>query len=429
TEDTLYSGNLAATDVDNSLLTYSIGTSPAKGVVTITDANTGAFTFVPASNATGSDSFTFKVNDGLVDSGYVTVNITINQVNDPPVGNPQSVTTNEDTTYTGTLSGSDVENSVLTFSLVNMPSKGVVILNDVQTGAFTYVPNVNANGSDSFTFKVNDGSADSLPVVVNLQILPVNDAPVLANFGVTGLEDTTISLNLADFTNAFSDPENDSLASIKILSLPSTGVLKLSGNNISLNQLILSNQIDNLAYEPVLNEYGTRQFTAAAYDGASFSEAATISLIVVPSNDIPTLSAINPLAGATEDTPFEITYSVLSAASNAADVEDSSLSFRVASVTNGILESWDGSQWVPASNTTVLAANQKLRWTPPANTNGILDAFTVVALDSGGLESATPVLVRVTTAAVNDVPVANAQSITPTEDTTYTGTLTGSDIE
>jgi hypothetical protein len=68
------------------------------------------------------------------------------------------------------LNASDSDGNPLTFSLVANGSKGVAAITNASTGAFTYTPNAGAQGSDSFTFKVNDGQADSNVAVVNVTI-------------------------------------------------------------------------------------------------------------------------------------------------------------------------------------------------------------------------------------------------------------------
>ncbi len=125
-EDTPASGTLVATDVDNATLTYSlVDTSNANGTVTITDVNTGAYSYTPAANFFRTATFTFKANDGSVDSNIATITITVNAVNDAPVANAGTLTTNEDTHATGTLVATDVDNATLTYSLVDTTNANV----------------------------------------------------------------------------------------------------------------------------------------------------------------------------------------------------------------------------------------------------------------------------------------------------------------
>ena len=160
-EDTSKTGQLLGADVDGSALTFIKATDPSNGTVTI-NSTTGAYTYTPIANFNGTDSFTFKVNDGTVDSAVATVSITVAAVNDTPVAAAASATTNEDTAKTGTLAGTDVDGNTLTFAKVADPSNGTVTVN-VNTGAYTYTPTANFNGTDSFTFKVNDGTVEWHP--------------------------------------------------------------------------------------------------------------------------------------------------------------------------------------------------------------------------------------------------------------------------
>ena len=77
TQDTPATGTLQATDADSNPLTYSIVANGSKGTAVVTNASTGAYTYTPNAGATGADSFTFKANDGTVDSNTATVNVTI----------------------------------------------------------------------------------------------------------------------------------------------------------------------------------------------------------------------------------------------------------------------------------------------------------------------------------------------------------------
>ena len=132
-------------------------------------------------------------------------------------------------------------------------------------------------------------------------------------------------------------------------------------------------------------------------------------MTVAAVNDAPTLTTVSTLTGATEDTAFTISYATLAAAANAADVDvGDTLSFRVEAVTTGTLTT-SGSSVV--AGTTLLSTGQDLVWTPAANANATLNAFTIKAWD-GTTTSATAIQVQVTVAAVNDAPVAGADTLT-----------------
>src|SRR5207249_6367674 len=113
-------------------------------------------------NYNGPASFTFKANDGSLDSNIATVTITVTAVNDAPVAQDGTLTTAEDTAATGTLVASDVDSATLTYSLVSTAgSHGTVTITNASTGAYTYTPAANYNGPASFTFKASDGSLAS----------------------------------------------------------------------------------------------------------------------------------------------------------------------------------------------------------------------------------------------------------------------------
>ena len=142
----------------------------------------GSFTYTPSGNYNGSDSFVYKVNDGAADSNLATVSLTITAVNDAPVATAENYTTAEDTALvvdaaSGLLAhATDIDGDPLTAVLVSGPAHGSLSLNS--DGSFTYTPSGNYNGSDSFVYKVNDGTADSNLATVSLTITAVNDAPV-----------------------------------------------------------------------------------------------------------------------------------------------------------------------------------------------------------------------------------------------------------
>ena len=145
-------------------------------------AANGTLTFTPAPNANGSATITLTLRDngGTANGGQDTsapqsFSITLNPINDAPVANDASITTNEDTVYNGTLTGSDADGDTLSFAKVTDPAHGTLTVNT--NGAFTYTPSANYFGSDSFTFSVSDGHGGSDTGTVNITVNPVNDAP------------------------------------------------------------------------------------------------------------------------------------------------------------------------------------------------------------------------------------------------------------
>ena len=164
-EDTPKAIVLTGSDPEGSSLTYSVMSNPSHGALSGTAPN---LTYTPALDYTGSDSFTFRVNDGSLNSATATVSITVQATNQAPTANTQSVSTTEDTPKAIVLTGTDPELASLTFSIVTNPSHGSL------TGTvpnLTYTPALNYHGPDSFTFKVNDGGLDSTPALVSITVV------------------------------------------------------------------------------------------------------------------------------------------------------------------------------------------------------------------------------------------------------------------
>src|SRR6185295_7036394 len=128
-------------------------------------------------------------------SDTASVTVTVNPVNDAPVANADAYSTAEDTTLNASsvlANDTDADANVLTAILVSSVSHGSLTLN--ANGTFSYVPAANYNGPDSFTYKANDGTADSTTVTVSITVTAVNDPPVAVNDSYTGSEDTPLNV-------------------------------------------------------------------------------------------------------------------------------------------------------------------------------------------------------------------------------------------
>lgn len=160
--------------------------------------------------------------------------------------------------------------------------------------------------------------------------------------------------------------------------------------------------IENLTYRNTSDApAATRTISLTIDDGAGgVSSAQTVAITVNAQNDAPAMTSISALSGAVEDTPFTIPYTALAAAANAFDPDSDPLSFRIETVSSGTLTK-GGATVSPG--VTLLGSGESLSWTPAANANGLLSAFTVVAYD-GVATSASAVQVTVNAAAANDAP-------------------------
>jgi hypothetical protein len=163
-EDTAQTITLSATDADNQPLTYQVVTQPAKGTLSGSAPN---LTYTPQADYSGSDSFTFRANDGSANSNTATVSITISPVNDAPVASAASATTEEDAPVSITLAATDKDSTSLTYQVVAHPAKGTL---SGSAPNLTYTPQAGFSGSDSFTFRANDGSANSNTATVSISV-------------------------------------------------------------------------------------------------------------------------------------------------------------------------------------------------------------------------------------------------------------------
>lgn len=168
-------------DIDSAGLNAILVTGPVQGNLTL-NVN-GSFTYTPNANFNGSDSFTYQANDGTLTSNIATVTITVTPVNDAPIANPNSFTAVAGTPLTiaapGVLNNdTDLENDLLQVLLVTAPTQGTLSLNP--DGSFTYTAGISFSGTDSFTYRVNDGTADSNIATVGLTVThtpPIVTAP------------------------------------------------------------------------------------------------------------------------------------------------------------------------------------------------------------------------------------------------------------
>ena len=387
-EDVVANGILNASDVDGGTLTYSIVSNATKGTATITNATTGAYSYTPNANATGTDNFTFKVNDGLVNSNIATVSVSIAAVNDAPVAVNSSLITNEDIAVNGSLGASDVDGDNLSYSIVTDGLQGSVLISNAATGAYTYTPNVNATGADSFTFKVNDGLANSNIATVIISVNAVNDAP-LANAGtLTTNEDVAASGSL----NA-SDIDGDALT------------YSIVANGTKGSVTLINAATGTYSYTPNANVTGTDNITFKVSDGLVDSNIATVNISISAANDAPIANA------GTLTTNEDV---AASGSFNASDIDGDALTYSI--VRNG----------TKGSVTLINAVTGTFSYTPNANSTGT-DNFTFKVND--GLVDSNIATVSVSIAAVNDVPVAVNTSLNTNEDIAVNGSLSASDVD
>ncbi len=354
------------TDPEGTALTAAVVAGPAHGSLTL-NAN-GSFTYTPAANYNGPDSFTYKANDGTSDSNVATVTLTVNSVVDVPVATNDAYSTNEDNPLAVIAPGvlgndSNPEGGTLSAVLVSTTSNGSLTLN--ADGSFTYTPNANYFGSDSFTYKGNNGTGDSNVATVTITVNPVNDLPVAVADAYTTDEDTPLNVTAALGVLANdTDPEGNTLSAVQVTG-PAHGTLTLNANG-------------SFAYSPAANYFGPDQFTYKANDGFGDSNTVTVSITVNPVNDAPTAGADAFNAIGNVQVPV-VASGVLA---NDSDIEGDALSVVAATV--------------PSANggTAVIQANGSFTYISGAGFNGT-DTFNYT-LSDGNLTSTGTVTMTVT---------------------------------
>jgi VCBS repeat-containing protein len=176
-EDTTLTGSVTGNDTDpdgDTLTGATVVSGPTHGTLTL--ASNGSFTYLPATDYFGTDSFTYTVSDGVVTSNSATASITVAPVNDRPVAQSSNVSTPEETTTTVTVA-TDVDDDALTTTCT---SSGGGTISDNGDGTVDYTPPLDFNGTIVLTCTSEDGAGatTSSSATINVGVTGVNDAPV-----------------------------------------------------------------------------------------------------------------------------------------------------------------------------------------------------------------------------------------------------------
>ena len=402
-EDTAaITGTLTASDAADGLTDgtiFSVTGSASNGSASI-DPATGAWSYTPASNFNGSDSFTVTVTDDDGNTETQVISITVTQVDDPvTIGGDTSGTGAEDTAaITGTLTASDTADGLTDgtiFSVTGSASNGSASI-DPATGAWSYTPASNFNGSDSFTVTVTDDDGNTETQVISITVTQVDDPVTIGgDTSGTGAEDTaaiTGTLTASDTADGLTD-----------------GTIFSVTGSASSGSASIDPATGAWSYTPTSNFNGSDSFTVTVTDDDGNTEIQVISITVTQVDDPVTIGGDTSGTGA-EDTAA-ITGTLT--ASDAAD-----------GLTDGTIFSVTGS----ASNgsASIDPATGAWSYTPASNFNGS-DSFTVTVTDDDG-NTETQVISITVTQVDDPVTIGGDTSGTGAEDTAaITGTLTASD--
>src|SRR5262249_52339367 len=276
-EDVAKAITLSATDIDNDTLSYSVVTPPTHGTLSGTAPN---LTYTPAANYNGGDSFTFKANDGTVDSAPATVSITVTAVNDAPSftkGADQTVLEDAGAqtvaNWATTISAGPADESAqaLNFIVSNNNSALFAVQPAISpTGTLTYTPAANTNGSATVTVQLHDngGTANggidtSAAQTFTITVTAVNDAPSFTKGADQTVFDQAGALPAANWATAISAGPADESAQV-------------------LNFIVSNNNSALFAVQPAISPTGTLTYTPAANTSGSATRSVPLHQLTRP---------------------------------------------------------------------------------------------------------------------------------------------------
>ncbi|MEM7166617.1 MAG: Ig-like domain-containing protein [Planctomycetota bacterium] len=314
--------------------------------------------------------------------------------NFPPSTNPETYPATEDTQLTVTQANgvldndNDPESDPLTASLVTTTPNGT--LNLAMDGSFTYLPNENFNGQDTFTYQANDATGSSSPQAVTINVAAVNDAPTAMPNSYTINEGEVLNVPADGVLGNDDDVDGD----------PLTAILTMDANS---GQLALGSN-GSIIYTPNIGFSGPDSFQYKANDGNL--DSAPVTVMIQVNEVIFPYTAVNDIYSATEDVTLNVNAAngVMFNDLSPEGIGPSVVVELVMDTTNGDL---------------TLNPDGSFDYVPDPNTNGT-DTFSY-RLNNGALSNTATVMLNV--AAVPDAPVAVDNTYSVTTGGTLTVTL------
>ena len=450
-----------ATDPDGNpvaITGYTIagvtGTQPVGTAVVIAGAGTitinanGSYSFVPLANFTGTiPVITYTISDGNGGTDTSTLSLTMVAVNDPPVDGNETNTVTEDTTLTvadgaaGDLlnNATDIDGGALTisgFTVAGQAGPFVVGTGYLIAGVGTIT--INANGSYSFvplanfagtipiiTYTVSDGNGGTDTSTLTLTMIPVNDAPVDGNETNTVTEDTTLTVAdgaAGDLLNNATDPDGNPVAITGYTIAGVTGTQPVGTAVVIAGAgTITINANGSYSFVPLANFTGTIPvITYTISDGNGGTDTSTLSLTMVAVNDPPVDG--NETNTVTEDTTLTVADGAAGdLLNNATDIDGGALTISGFTVAGQAGPFVVGTGYLIAGvGTITINANGSYSFVPASNFVGTIPIITYTVSDgNGGTDTSTLTLTMV---AANDAPAGTNNTVTLSEDTSYTFT-------
>ena len=412
-EDTPVSGSATGSDVESPTLTFSLGTNPGEGPAhgSAVVQSDGGYTYTPAANFNGTDTFVVVVDDGSGEpnsANKATVTVTVNPVNDAPTARADSAETDEDTPVTIDVLANDSDTDMDPALNANPGLDSISIVSggftgpahgsvSIQTGQVVYTPAANWNGTDSFTYTIRDNANQTATATVSVLVHAINDDPANGNDTYSVAEDTPKVLTVLsnDDVDAGTNPATEELAITGIETGPLHGTLDMAPDNKSFT------------YSPGLNYNGPDSFIYNMRDKEGKTGQFTVSITVTPVNDTPTITAIADQTVNEDTATDELSFSIGDVENQAADL--------------AVTASSSNTTLVPNANLAITKdanGNCKITVTPAPNRNTAKDgtaAITVQVKDLGNAAGTTTFTLTVT--AQNDAPAAVADAYSTDENT------------
>lgn len=264
------------TDADGDPLTASLVSSTGNGVLSL--AADGSFTYLPAANFDGTDTFSYLASDGSESSAATVVTISLNAVVDPPAAVDDSYAVAEDASLSVAAAGvlandTDADGDSLVAQLVAGPASAASFTLNPD-GSFSYVPLSDFSGADGFVYQASDGALSSADATVSISVTAVNDPPVAKADAYPAAEDTALSVGAgAGVLANDSDPDGPAMSAV-LVAAPAHGSLTLFPDGA-------------FSYLPDADWSGTDTFRYRASDGLDSSAPVTVTLSVAAVNDPP----------------------------------------------------------------------------------------------------------------------------------------------
>jgi hypothetical protein len=389
-EDTPVTVTIAASDPDGDALTYTVTTPPLHGAVS---GILPAGTYTPARDYHGSDVFFVTVSDGD-QSTPVRVDVTVTSVNDAPVAVDDGLADDEDTILTVAAStllanDTDADGDPLTITEVGAATNGTVVLDGTNV---TFTPTADFLGAATFTYTASDGTATDT-ATVTITVGGVNDGPVAGDDLVTAIEDTALTIPVADLLANDSDTEGQTLT-ITAVADAVGGAVVLVGTDVT--------------FTPSANFTGAGSFTYTVSDGAA-EDTGLVTVTVDAVNDPPV--AADDGYSMAEDEPLLLATST--PLDNDVDVDGDTLTITAVSD--------------PVNGTVVLDGTD-ITFTPARDFNGTA-SFAYTVSDGTATDTAT---ITLTIGPGNDPPVASDDVASTDEDVPLVidgAALTGNDTD